>query len=124
MRLRELLEGTFFKDSDFVKHEEDGRRSINYDLVEDLTHFMDHDDNCYRRYTYPVLAKFLDMKDSKNDPKPGIFKQAVKDSYQVYVKKFPIRELPDHLDEDTIEQVCEKLYDDHSNHHAEGKYKD
>jgi len=123
MRLRELLEGTFFKDTDFVKHEDDGRRVIDYDLVDDLSHFMDHDDTCYRRYTYPVLAKFLEMKDGKKDPKPGIFEPAVKDSYRAYIKQFPIRELPDELDEDTIKQVCEKLYDDHSNHHAEGKYK-
>jgi hypothetical protein len=124
MRLRELLEGNFFKDTDFVKHEDDGQRVIDYDLAEDIAHYMDHDDHCYRRYTYPALAKFLDMKEGKGHPKPAIFKEAVKDAYKVYVRKFPIRELPDELDEDTVKQVCELLYDEHDQHHAEGKYKD
>jgi len=124
MRIRELFEGSFFKDSDFVMPREDGSREINYDLAEDLVHFMENDDHCYRRYLYPALSEFLDLKEGKKDPKPEIFKKAVEESYKVYIKKFPIRELPDDINEDTLSQACEKLYDEHTTHHSNGRYKD
>jgi hypothetical protein len=124
MRIRELFEGNFFKDADYVQAKEGGEREINYDLVDDIAHFMEQDDHCYRRFFHPALDRFLHVRENKKDPKPEIFKEAVKECYKIYVQKFPIRELPDELDEDTLGQVCEKLYDEHSTHHADGKYKD
>jgi hypothetical protein len=124
MRIRELFEGNFFKDTDYVQPREGGSREINYDLAEDLAHFMEQDDHCYRRFFHPALDKFLQHKGSNKDPKPSVFKEAVKQCYGVYIKKFPIRELPDELDEETLSQVCEKLHADHSEHHENGKYKD
>ena len=44
MRIRELLENKFFKDLDFVKSTEKGRE-LDFDLIEDLTHFMNYDDD-------------------------------------------------------------------------------
>jgi len=123
MRIRELFEGGFFKDSDFTTAK-DGGREINFDIVDDLAHFMDQDDHAYRRHTHPCITKFVELKNSKKDPKPGIFEPAVKECYKLYIKKFPIRELPDKMDEETCNQVCEKLYNDHSEHHSAGKYKD
>jgi len=123
MRIRELFEGNFFKDSDFTEPKHGGRQ-INFDLADDLAHFMSQDDHVYRRYTHPCITEFLNAKKSKKDPKPDIFKPAVEQSYKMYLKKFPIRELPEELDEETCEEVCSKLYAEHDAHHEAGKYKD
>jgi hypothetical protein len=123
MRINELLEGKIFNDLDFVTHKQDGKREINYDLAEDLVHFMNQDDHSYRRHVYPTIAKFLDLKDAKKDIKPGIFKSAVEECYKQYIKHFPIRELPDEIDEEMCRQVCDKMYEEVSQHHSDGIYK-
>jgi len=123
MRIRELLENKFFKDLDFVKSTEKGRE-LDFDLVEDLTHFMNYDDDVYRRHVYPSIANCLDRSNSKRSINPDIFKPAVESSYNAYVKKFPIRELPKSLDEKTINSICKKMQEDFKQHLADGKYKD
>lgn len=124
MRIRELLEGKHFKEADFVSPKEEGGREINYDLVEDLIHFMTENDMIYRRYVFPSIAKFSDLKEAHKEPKPSTFEQTVKESYKAYVKEFPIRELPDEIDEDICKQVCDKMYEQVSQHYADGVYKD
>lgn len=123
MRIRELLEGKLFKDLDFIKQEESGR-SIDYDLAEDLAYFMHNDDDTYRRHTFPTIVKCLEVLKSKKSTKPSMFKSAVEESYKNYLKKFPIRELPDALDKEMFEEVCSKLHDDFCKDEEEGKYKD
>ena len=123
MRIRELLENKFFKDLDFVKSTEKGRE-LDFDLIEDLTHFMNYDDDVYRRHVYPSIANCLDRSNSNRSINPSIFKPAVESSYKLYVKKFPIRELPKSLDEKTINSVCKKMQEDFKQHLADGKYKD
>jgi len=66
MRINELLEGKIFNDLDFVSHKQDGKREINYDLAEDLVHFMNQDDHVYRRIVHPTISKFIDLRDAKN----------------------------------------------------------
>ena len=123
MRIRELLENKYFKDLDFVKSTEKGRE-IDFDLVEDLTHFMNHDDDVYRRHVYPSIAKCVDSANHKRPINPDIFKPAVVSSYKLYVKKFPIRELPESLDDKTVNNICKKMQEDFKKHLADGKYKD
>ena len=124
MRINELFEGNLFKDKDFVSPKEGGGREINYDIVDDLTHFMHHDDHAYRRHLYPIIARFLDLRERKITPKASIFKPAAEQCYEVYTKKFPIRELPDNIDKELCEKVCNKLHEEILDHIADGKYKD
>jgi hypothetical protein len=124
MRIQDLLEGTLFKDEDFVTPREEGGREINFDLPDDLIHFMNHDDHVYRRHLFPVIARVLDLHKKKITPKPSIFKPAVEDSYKIYIKKFPIRELPDDIEEDTCKKVCDKMHEEVCQHISDGKYKD
>jgi hypothetical protein len=126
MRIRELLENNnrHFDDAKFVSKAENGEHKIDYDLVEDLTFFMHDDDDTYRRHVFPSVAKCLDRLEAKKTISPNIFAGAVKESYKNYIKKFPIRELPDDLDEQLFAEVCDKLHEDFKKHHAEGKYKD
>jgi hypothetical protein len=42
----------------------------------------------------------------------------------MYVKKFPIRELPNELDEETTKQICDKMHEDVIQQISDGKYKD
>lgn len=123
MRIRELLEGSTFKSDEFVDKKGD-KREINFDLAEDLMHFMHNDDDVYRRHLYPVLADCLDDIKDKKPTNKKVFKKAVESSYKLYVKKFPIRELSDDLNEKTCEKVCEKLHEEFKEHVSDGKYKD
>ena len=72
MRIQELLEGKKFDDLDFVT-KENGKRSINFDLAEDLIHFMNQDDDVYRRHTYPAIANCLDKMSKKSKPNTNVF---------------------------------------------------
>jgi len=48
----------------------------------------------------------------------------MKECYKLYKKKFPIRELPDMLEEKVCKDACEKLHDETREHIQSGKYKD
>jgi hypothetical protein len=123
MRISDLLEGKHFNELDFVKNAGE-KRELDFDLEEDLIHFMNHDDNVYRRHTYPAIARCLDYKESKRPTKKEIFKPAVESSYKLYTEKFPIRELPDKLDEKLCDKICAKIHEDVLEHISNGKYKD
>jgi len=123
MRISELLENKHFKHDDFIQHTTKGRE-INFDLVEDLVHFMHNDDSVYRRHTYPAIARCIDYTEEKRKTDKNIFKPAVEHSYKIYSEKFPIRELPETLDKELFDQVCEKLHDETVEHINDGKYKE
>jgi hypothetical protein len=123
MRIRELLEGRDFDDTPFIKHTAD-KRQIDYDLTDDLIHFMHNDDHVYRRHLYPSIMKCVEQVNGKKTAKSHLFKSAVEESYKTYLKKYPIRELPDHLDEETCEDICKKLKEDILKHIEDGVYKD
>jgi hypothetical protein len=121
MRINELLEGKYFDDMKFIKPVEGGGRELNFDLAEDLIHFMHNDDDVYRRHVFPSLTRCIDKK-GKIDS--NVFKPAVENSYHAYIKKFPIRELPDQLDEKLCNDICKKMLEDTKEHISNGKYKD
>ena len=122
MRIHELLEGRFFDDSKFVKHNATGRE-LDYDLSEDLIHFMHNDDDVYRRSVYPAIAKCIDLVNAKKPTNSKLFKNSVEESYKEYVKRFPIKELQDTLDEKMCEEICSKMREDIIQHIKDGKYK-
>lgn len=125
MRIRELLESKDYKDLDAMfKPEGDEDDGIGYDLLEDLTFFMNNDDDAYRRHLYPALVKCIHLVNSKQKTNPSLFHEAVKESYKEYLKKFPKRELPDELDEKMFKEACEKLHEEIRDHITDGKYKD
>ncbi len=123
MRIRELLEGRKFNDLDFVTKDEDGER-INYDLIEDLTFFMNNDDDTYRRHVYPSLVKCIDKLKAKQDVAPSFFESAVEKSYENYCKQYPVRNLPSVLDKEMFEEICKKIHEDMCKDYEDGKYKD
>jgi len=123
MRIRELLEGKYFNDLDFVSHGEKGRE-INFDLPEDLVYFMHNDDHAYRRHTHPVISHCLERINNNKKTSAEVFEPAVKECYKMYIHQFPIRELPDDLDEELTKQICDKLHEELKQHVENDKYKD
>ena len=123
MRITELLEGKEFDDLEFVKKDGD-KEGIDYDLVEDLMYFMNHDDDAYRRHVYPAITDCVDRINSNRKTTPAIFKNAVEECYKSYIQKFPIRDLKDSLEDDLFSDTCNKMYKEVCNNVKEGKYKD
>ena len=123
MRIRELLEGKQFNDLDWIKQEGD-HAELAYDLIEDLVYFMNNDDNVYRRHVFPSVAKCVDKIKENQKTNHNIFKRAVEESYKEYIRKFPIRQLPDSIEEKICMEVCEKMHEEICKNYSEGKYKD
>ena len=123
MRINELLEGKDVKELEFVKKDLDGTK-IDFDLVEDLTFFMNHDDDMYRRHVYPLITKCIRRIKAKEKIDPMMFKPAVKECYKQYMEEYPIKELPETLEDKTCKAVCKKMLEDFKKHHNDGKYKD
>ena len=123
MRIKELLENKEFNDLDFVKN--DGKsEELDYDLVEDLIHYMNEDDDIYRRHLYPVVSDCIQKMDSNRKTNASIFKNAVSECYKSYVTKFPIRQLKDDIEDDILREACKRIYEETCKHYEEGKYKD
>jgi hypothetical protein len=123
MRIRELLEGKKFNDLDFVKKDGD-KTDIDYDLTEDLVFYMNHDDDVYRRVVYPSVVACTDRLESNRKTNPSIFTNAVKESYKQYLKKFPMRQLPDDINEEVCKEACEKMHEKICQHHSDSDLKD
>jgi hypothetical protein len=121
MRITDLLENAHFKSEEFIKQTEEGNE-INYDLVDDLVFFLNNDDNVYRRCLLPAVHKFIDARKEKTEVKYTIFKSAVEKGYKLYIKEYPIRELPDDIDKKVWKEVCKKLYEEVSKDLEDGTY--
>ena len=123
MRIVELLEGKDLKELEFVKKDPNGT-NIDFDLVEDLTFFMNHDDDMYRRHVYPLIAKCIEHINAKEKIDPMMFKPAVKECYRQYVEEYPIKELPESLEDKTCKEICKKMLEDFKKNYSDGKHKD
>lgn len=123
MRIRELLEGKDFNDIDFVRQDGD-EQTLDYDLAEDLIHYLNNDDQLYRRLVYPVVHKCVENIKANKKVNPSIFKHVALEAYKSYVQKFPIRLLPNDLEDEMCTEVCKKMHEDLCKHVEEGKYKD
>jgi len=85
---------------------------------------MNEDDDVYRRHTYPAIANCLNKISAKRKSDTKTFELAVKESYKIYTRKYPIRELPDDIDSKMCEQVCSKIHEEVLKHISDGKYKE
>lgn len=124
MRIRELLEGKKFNDLNFITKNEKGETDISYDLVEDLVYYLNNSDDVYRHLLYPTIAKCVETMESNKNISPSVFNKVVKEAYKKYIKEFPIKQLPGSIDEQTCNEVCEKMHEEFCKDYQEGKYKD
>jgi len=119
MRIKELCESV---DIDLDKEKDP--HGLGFDLADDLLFFMHHDDDAYRRHTYPAILKAKDHVGAGKQTDHKLFSNAVKESYKKYVDKFKIRELPDELDEETINKICEHMHEHELKKIEDGHYED
>lgn len=124
MRITELLEGKNIDDLQFVKNKEGGGKDIDFDLSEDLVFFMNNDDDVFRRTVYPSIQKCVSRLNSGQKTNPSMFTNTVKESYKQYINKYPIKELPDNMDNEACQQACKKIHEETCSNYSEGKYKD
>lgn len=109
MRIIDLLEDINFDETEYLNKD---KGEIDYDLAEDLTFFMNNDDDVYRRAVYPAVVKCAEAFEQKKTCRPSVFKHAALESYRMYTEKYPIRALPDELSEELCNEVCEKMYNE------------
>ena len=121
MKISELLENAIFNDQDFIEQYGD-KKKINYDLIEDVVHYMNNNDSVYRKYLYPSIIKCVDKINSKQTVTSDIFKQAVINGYQTYIDEYPIRELPEKLSRSVCKKICDSIFEEVKNNISDGKY--
>lgn len=119
MRIKDLFENKYQDFKEFV----DPKKGLLFDLAEDLIYFMNNDDDTYRRHVYPSVSNCLNKIKSNKKVDPLIFKAPASESYKNYRAQYPIRELPDELDEKTLNEVCHKYYEEICKHVEEDKFK-
>lgn len=123
MRITELLEGKIFDDLQFVKIiNDEGEKEIDFDLPDDLIYFSHNNDEAYRKHLHPIIAKCMNALKNKKKVKPDVFAPAMKECYNMYLKEFPIRELPETLDEEVCNDVCKKIHEEVCQNIKDGKY--
>lgn len=123
MRITELLEGKHhFDDSKFIKKTNDGDTELDYDLAEDLIFFMHNNDDAHRLHVHKIITKCINALKNKKNIKQSIFKPAIEACYEMYLKEYPIRELPDTLDKKLCNEICEKMHEEVCQHINDGRY--
>jgi len=120
MKITELTESTIFNQNDFI----DGKDELNFDLSDDLLFFINNDDKIYRKHLHPIIIQCVDrIKDNKLCHHT-MFKPVIKHGYKIYIKKFPLRQLHDDMDDDILKDACMKLYSQITSHINDGHYDD
>ena len=123
MRIRELSESAGQELDRDIKNQD--KHGLGYDLLDDLLFFMHHDDDAYRRHTYPSIMKAHDHFHGGKQTDRALFGDAVKEAYQKYRNKFhDIRELPEQLDDETFTKCCEHLHTHELKKIEDGHYGD
>jgi hypothetical protein len=102
MKITELLES--------FPHKVDTKKDqLPYDLAEDLMFFMRNDENFYRKHYYPHIAKIKEQVKKGRKLSSNVFMPMVQHAFECYTDKFPIRGLPESLEDDLCEEICSKL---------------
>jgi hypothetical protein len=102
MKITELLES--------FPHKVDTKQDqLPYDLAEDLMFFMRNDENFYRKHYYPHIAKIKEQVKQGRKLSSNVFMPMVQHAFECYTDKFPIRGLPESLEDDLCEEICSKL---------------
>jgi hypothetical protein len=115
MKIKELCEN-------FPHKLPENKDKLPYDLAEDLMFFMRNDDDFYRKHYYPHIVKIKGHVKQGRDLSPKVFAPMVHHAFECYTEKFPVRELPEALEKDFIEDVCGKLRTEEVQHINDGLY--
>ncbi len=122
MRINELCE-SIDKELEKPAYDPEDPHGLGFDVREDLAFFMNHDDNVYRRHTFPTILKIKDLAESGKQTDYKLFDKAVRECYSVYQDKFKGHKLPEMLDQALIDDVARKLHDEELERIKNGEYK-
>lgn len=100
----------------------DGFNAEEYDIVEDLIFFMNNDPGFYRHEYFPSVMKFRDCNKSGIKFESDKFKPMVEKAYKAYYRKFPVKNLKDKIENETIDEVCSKIYETELENIKQGHY--
>lgn len=108
MRISELFENASFDENKFIKNNKE-KQELDFDLVDDLIFFVNHDDEIFRKYTYAAIEKLKLV--GKKERSPSIFKDTIKNGYEKYIKLYPICSLSNKIKDDVLKKACRTMYD-------------
>lgn len=123
MRFAEFYENVRFDELEYTKQTPEGRE-VDYDVINDLIVFINNYDPFYRSKVIPLIAACVDLRNQHKKISIDLFKPVVKEGYKLYCAEYPIRELPDQLDDADLKKACSALLKDLSDEISAGKYKD
>lgn len=112
MRITELVEN--------IGLELGNKDELDFDLVDDLLFYMNHDDDTYRRHTYPSIIKYKNAMDKGEETDHLLFGSAVTNAYKKYCEEFKEKRLPEQLPRNILNKVCHKLHSDEGNNINDG----
>lgn len=99
------------------------KEEIDFDLQDDLIYFMNADPDFYRYQYFPLQTKFHQYCNAGKGVSPKAFKAVITKAYESYKKQFQLPTLEDTLNEDTLDEICEKLHNQELKHFQEQKQK-
>jgi hypothetical protein len=86
------------------------KKTLDFDLVDDLIFFMRNDSSFYRTSYFPLVSKFANKCSRNNTPSPAFFKNVVINAYNVYKDQYQVEGLRDSLSIDMLKEICNKLH--------------
>jgi len=123
MRITELCEN-INRELDKPAKDPNDPYDLGFDVKEDLVFFMNHDDQAYRRHTFPAILKTKDILESGKKTDYKLFDKAVKECYNMYQDQFKGHKLPENLDQMLIDEVCQHIHEEECEKIKNGEYKD
>lgn len=123
MRITELCEN-IDRELDKPAKDPNDPYGLGFDIKEDLMFFMNHDDHAYRRHVFPTILKVKDMTEAGKQTDYKLFDKAVKECYNIYQDKFQGHKLPNNLDQEILDEVCQQIHESELEKIKNGEYKD
>ena len=96
----------------------------DFDLHDDLIFFMRNDPQFYRGEYHPFLQKFKRHCDAGRGVSPTAFAPIVHKAFEHYKNTFPVEGMEETLTRHDLEEVCDKLQGEETEHYHEEKKKD
>lgn len=95
----------------------------DFDLTDDLVFFMRNDPGFYRQQYDPFLQKFNRHCDAGRSVSAKAFIPIVKKAFESYKNSFPVEGMEQHLSNEDLEEICNKLQGEEANFYHEEKKK-
>lgn len=83
----------------------------DFDVVDDLIHFINNNTEFYKEVYYPVVQKFANGQKYNMPLSKSLFVPVAKKGYEVYKQAYNLDDLPEQLSIEDLNDICTKLYD-------------